>query len=920
MVKLKRNLLSVALASATLLVVTNVQAQTADQTEQAADDAKKDDAEILDKVSVKGIRRGIENAIETKRDSSSIVESISAEDIGKLPDASIAESIARLPGLTAQRDRGRATQINIRGFAGDFAGTTLNGREQVSLGDNRGVEFDQYPSELLSGVTIYKTPDASLVGQGLSGTVDLQTIKPLSFSERVVAMNYRYDQNENNGEKETGNRYSFSYIDQFLDNTIGIALGYAHQDSPSPGNQAEQWGYCRQQDAQWCQPSGGVLKPGEALLGGGKVYHFDNNNTRDGFMGTVQFKPNENYESIIDVYYSKFEKTEVKTGLEFGFAYSGALLQPGYTVNSNGVVTSGRMTGVKPVLRMDSNPINDKLFSFGWNNKYKINDNWTITADLTTSDATRKFDVLETYAGLKNPAGSTVDFSFNPAGYFDFTFGTDLSDPNNLQLIDAGNWGQDGYLKAFEVKDKLNAFRIDAERTFDEGFLRSIEFGVNRTERDKSRSSNESRLCISLVACGGGSASAPFPGTSGAFNFAGINGLAQFDAASLLKSGFYRLDTKFDKDIANKNWSVNEKVTTAFVQANIDTDIGDMPLKGNFGFQYVSVDQSSDGFSTFAGNSAGTPTSAGASYSDILPSLNLNLGFTETQYLRFAAAKQIARPRMDDLRASYDVSISNSGCNGVPGPAWCGGGGNPTLKPWEATAFDLSYEKYFETESGNKGYISAAYFYKDLATYIVNLPQLYDFAGQPLPAILPGQILGVTYPISTVGILNQPANGEGGVLKGLELTASLPLDILWNPLNGFGIQASYSDTTTAIQPFGPSITFQLPGFSKYVSNVTAYYEKNGFSVRYSQRQRSKFVGETRGFGADLSYVLISGETVQDAQINYSFGAGTFENLSLYLQISNIGDEPFRTTYGSDDRPNQYFGYGRTTLLGFSYKF
>jgi iron complex outermembrane recepter protein len=920
MVKLKRNMLSVALASATLLVVSNVQAQTADQTEQTADAAKKDDAEILDKVSVKGIRRGIENAIETKQTATSIVESISAEDIGKLPDSSIAESIARLPGLTAQRERGRATQINIRGFAGDFAGTTLNGREQVSLGDNRGVEFDQYPSELLSGVTVYKTPDASLVGQGLSGTVDLQTVKPLSFSESVVAMNYRYDQNDNNGEKATGSRYSFSYIDQFLDNTVGIALGYAHQDSPTPGNQAEQWGYCNQADAQWCQPSGGVLKPGEALLGGGKVYHFDSNNKRDGFMATVQFKPNDRYESTLDFYYSKFQKTEIKTGLEFGFAYSGAALQPGYTVNENGTVVEGVMKGVKPVLRMDSNPIDDKLFSFGWNNKFKINDYWSVNADVTVSNAKRQFRVLETYAGLKNPAGSTVDFSFNPAGYFDFTFDTDLSDPNNLQLIDAGNWGQDGYLKDFEVTDKLTAFRVDVERSFDESFLRSIEFGINHTKRDKEKSSNESRLCISQTACGGGSASAPFPGTSGSFSFAGINGLAQFDANDLLNSGFYRLDTKYDKDIANKNWAVSEKVTTAYVQANIDTDIGEYPLRGNVGFQYVSVDQQSDGFSTFAGNAAGTATTAGATYSDILPSLNLSLGLPADQFLRFAAAKQMARPRMDDLRASYDVSISNSGCNGVPGPAWCGGGGNPELKPWEATAFDLSYEKYFSTENGNKGYISAAYFHKDLSTYIVNLPQLYDFAGQPLPAILPGQVLGVTYPTSTVGVLNQPANGEGGVLKGLELTVSVPLDILWNPLNGFGIQASYSDTTTEIQPFGPGTTFQLPGFSKFVSNVTAYYEKNGFSVRYSQRSRSKFVGETRGFGADLSYVLISGETVQDAQLNYSFGKGALENLSLYLQISNIGDEPFRTTYGADDRPNQFFEYGRTTLVGFSYKF
>src|SRR5690606_17847406 len=162
----KRNLLSVALASAISLAAPTALAQQATGT----DDGDRDEAIELDRVLVTGIRSSIEKSIDTKQTSTSIVEAISAEDIGKLPDSSIAESIARLPGLTAQRERGRATQINIRGFAGDFSTATLNGREQASTGDNRGVEFDQYPSELLSQVVVYKTPDAALVGQGLSGT------------------------------------------------------------------------------------------------------------------------------------------------------------------------------------------------------------------------------------------------------------------------------------------------------------------------------------------------------------------------------------------------------------------------------------------------------------------------------------------------------------------------------------------------------------------------------------------------------------------------------------------------------------------------------------------------------------------------------------------------------------------------------
>jgi len=143
----------VALAVAAMLLSTqHAQAQPAPEPGAA-----------LQTITITGIRRGIESAINVKKNADAIVESISAEDIGKLPDSSIAESIARLPGVTAQRVNGRATEINIRGLSGDFANTLLNGREQVSTGNNRSVEFDQYPSELLSGVSIYKTPTADLL-------------------------------------------------------------------------------------------------------------------------------------------------------------------------------------------------------------------------------------------------------------------------------------------------------------------------------------------------------------------------------------------------------------------------------------------------------------------------------------------------------------------------------------------------------------------------------------------------------------------------------------------------------------------------------------------------------------------------------------------------------------------------------------
>jgi len=222
MVQLKRNLLSVALASATMMWMAQAQAQSTEATDQTAEQAaaakkKADEAKNMDTVVVTGIRGGIERAIDIKKDSTSIVEALSAEDIGKLPDVSIAESIARLPGVAAQRVAGRAQVISVRGLSPDFSTTLLNGREMVSTGDNRSVEFDQYPSELMAGVTIYKTPDAMLVGQGLSGTMDMRTVRPLDYDKTVIAISGRVQRNSLGSAADadaTGNRFNVSYIGQ----------------------------------------------------------------------------------------------------------------------------------------------------------------------------------------------------------------------------------------------------------------------------------------------------------------------------------------------------------------------------------------------------------------------------------------------------------------------------------------------------------------------------------------------------------------------------------------------------------------------------------------------------------------------------------------------------------------------------------
>jgi iron complex outermembrane recepter protein len=294
-----------ASASALALVLTS--AAFAQDAAPAVDNSE----EII----VTGFRASLANAIAEKRNSDMIVESISAIDIGKLPDTSIAESLSRLPGLATQREGGRAQSLSIRGLAPDFSTTLLNGRQQVTTNDNRGVDYDQFPSEMLGQVNVYKTPSANLVGAGLSGTVDLLTVKPLAHGKRTIALNARaevLDAAKLNPDSNTwGYRFSGTYIDQFANDTIGIAFSGSWLNSPSQTERFEAWGY----------PTGGP--GGAAVIGGSKPYAISGELERKSVSGTLEWEPSENFNTSIDVFYSRFE--DHKTRAASSFRCSGRL-------------------------------------------------------------------------------------------------------------------------------------------------------------------------------------------------------------------------------------------------------------------------------------------------------------------------------------------------------------------------------------------------------------------------------------------------------------------------------------------------------------------------------------------------------------------------------------------------------------------
>ncbi|HEY6049338.1 MAG TPA: TonB-dependent receptor plug domain-containing protein, partial [Sphingomicrobium sp.] len=255
-------------------------------------------ADNSNQIIITGFRASLQNAVNKKKKSDQIVESVSAEDIGKLPDASIGEAIARLPGITSQRLSGRADVISIRGFGPDYSTTLLNGREQTSTGDNRAVQFDQYPAEVINQVNVYKTPMASVLGQGIAGTVDLRTIRPLEFGKRVISVGGRFVYPDLGRLNPDVNKYGYRvngvYVDQFADGRAGVALAASWDDEPYEIKEFNAWGYA---DAPG----------GNKVVGGLKSYSTSTTLKRLGLTGTLEFKPTDHWTSTIDGFYSNFK-------------------------------------------------------------------------------------------------------------------------------------------------------------------------------------------------------------------------------------------------------------------------------------------------------------------------------------------------------------------------------------------------------------------------------------------------------------------------------------------------------------------------------------------------------------------------------------------------------------------------------------
>jgi iron complex outermembrane receptor protein len=885
-------------------------------------------------ITITGIRRGIESAIATKKNADGVVEAISAEDIGKLPDTTIAESLARLPGVTTQRDRnGNATNISIRGLGPDFNGYLLNGREQTSTGDSRAVDLSVYPAELIGSATVYKTGDASLAGAGLAGTIDNRLIDPLAFGGRVLAASVvKTKSGVGLDVTGKGKRYSFSYIDQFADRTLGLAIGFVHSDGDSNSLASGSWSSNVNATLKDGTKVSGVSNP---FTGGLSVETDVNTDKRDGFAAILTYKPNKNFQSQLDVYSGTIKTATKKNALKAGTNGSDVT---NATVSGT-TVTSGTINMAPGALIVYSENIfdDDKIDSLGWKNTLKFGDGWTASVDLNSNKAKRVEKDIEAYAGIAT--ADTLTFSTNGNNAPTLTLGnaSAYTDPAKLMVRDQSGWSgvsypagspyagqtvpQAGYSKGPTVVDKLDALRFDFRKDLGDagmGLFTDVQFGLNYSKRTKDRTTDEGLV---ISAANGGYDRIAYPGGYVFNNIGGtgVNALT-FDPQDGLWSGATLL-RKYNDDILSKTWSIAEKVTTAYAKLNIDSTLAKVPVTGNLGVQIVSTDQSSAGYRSSATSSvtltnpAGTLTTAGTTYTDFLPTLNLKGDLGGGNVLRFGLGKQLARPTLTDMRNSFGIGLDNKTGE------LTASSGNPNLKPFKATALDLSFEKYF----ANKAYFSVAGFYKKLETYIVQGTARFDLAPY-------AKQYGVTIPPATAfGNYTTPTNGSGGNISGVEVAASLPFNMLTSVLEGFGLTASYSSTSSSVnlpnliglnptqQVVTNGQTIQLPGLSKTNTKLMLYYERAGFSAFVAQNQRSAYIGSVSNstVGGYPALVRIDPQTWVSAQVGYEFQSGYLKGLGMRFEGNNLNKPVYREDTGTSINTNKT---GATYGFKLNYKY
>jgi len=866
----------------------------------------------VEKIEVRGFASTLKQSLFEKRTAPQVVEVISTDDLGALPDVTITDALARLPGISADRDRGNPSRISIRGMGPRLNMATMNGREIVSGEPSRDVRYEQFPAELVSAVQVYKSPMASNVEGGISGLVNLDFVDPLKKDKRVFTVSGNLMQYELAddlpGGQSTGKKFSVSYVDKIGDD-FGYAFGLAYQDQPSLQRGIESWDYNNNAADQGDINGNGI---GEAAPWGGQADTKMGNNERIGAMTILQWAASDALTLKYDLFYSKFKIKEREDQYYFtnwgnwqggqNWNYQNSK-GPTNIINkadgSEQVIGGGLAYGSHEVHNATWFQENE-LLSTGLNAVYLGNE-WTVKADVGYSQASIDSVWVDIRSNYNGPAYDlawsvadndrlAVEIVENVDQGLSFT---DIGNPANYSIDGVETWVETSpgtwepfYYGMFgdddrDLTDEMVSAQLDFSRDLDMNDIQSIEFGGRYTDRDKQNRvfdwqkeviANNGLSDYGQQYSMGGDIIAP-----DLYTFKDWDLVAQQVFGGLGEAD-YANQSAGDK---LASWQLSETTFNLYAQANLRGTIGGLDYSGNMGVRYVKTESTSSGTQQIAG--VLSPVSVDHDYSEILPSLNVIVTLTEESQLRFGLARTMSRPPLIEMRTGFAIDETME--------PFTASGGNPTLDPFVANQADLGYEYYF----GDDGAITVSLFYKDLKNHIGNAQENLSFNG-------------VDYEFTG------PVNGDGGKIKGFEVLFQQAFTQLPAPFDGLGVYANYSYTDADVEEFIPANNpYTLAGLSQDVANFTLWYYKEGFEARVSYDYRSEYT--TINSWNPSRIALQDAQATVDASISYEFN----EHFKVMLQGQNLTNEASVSYWDNDHtRPYDYVEWGRRFLIGFQY--
>ncbi|HEX7340450.1 MAG TPA: TonB-dependent receptor [Rhodanobacteraceae bacterium] len=853
----------------------------------------KQKATKLEAVQVVGLRASMESAIQIKRNADQIVDSIVAENIGKLPDANVAAALQRISGIQISRNYGEGSSIAIRGLT--EVRTELNGRDAFTANGGRALSLEDIPSELLAGIDVYKNPSAKIIEGGLGGTVNLRTHMPFDFKGQKFALTGEYDyfdiarKTKPSASMLYSNRWDTS-LGQF-----GFLVDVAYQKHAFGQNEIATQPFFKVNQSL---PG----KAGQTLYvpHGGGVDETQGNRRRLGTVVALQWRPSDNVELYAQAFrsdyqfhwndYSYFAYTgdsdiRLDTSKPYSFAPDGTFISG--TFNGTGDGSGGYTDGIGVDSNSSLTTRHSVTTNFALGGKWNATDNLLLTTDFqyikAKSDTLRY--ILNTHATtpyLYQDISGGLPVLNAPSGY--------LTDPDNN-------------IFGYQMDDMTHstgrefAWRADGEYALGGKFFHSLSFGVRTTNRKALTEDSGYRwqgIYQPLSAYGDSSwvikpyGDHFFHGNADVFGetlapnpallYHYAQSYAMFGGTDSLKGGDYQYP---DSGVNHQG----QKTYAVYGLAYFGTYLGNMLVNGNIGLRAVRTDVSSDGAML---NSAGAtvPLDVDSAYNSYLPSLNVTFHLTDNLLWRLAASKGLSRPSFDQLNPFLQLSTSSVNADGSTGtnPHTGSAGGNPHLKPMTAKQYDTSLEWYFTPSSLLYGDL----FYKSVDGFVqtVTKTEQYPDAGNG------GKL--TDWDVTTL------VNGHNGVIRGAEAGYRTFFNFLPAPFDGLGVNVNYTyvyskaPSPDAFDEAGNPLEVPLEGLSKNSYNFILMYQKGPVSARVAYNWRSKWLVTTQGNGTDNLPVYRTALGQVDASLSYRFN----KHFMLTAAAVNLTNARRGKVYGS----------------------